>query len=139
MLINFLIRWAYFHYKYIIHRDESELSWRTRINMAKRHKRILVILAAQPFQKEHIPKGAHSKKGTFSIPKRAHSKKGTFQKGHIPKKAHSKKATFQKGHIQYSKKSTFQKEHIPKRPHSKRAHSKKATFQKGHKEIEIKY
>ena len=56
--------------------------------MAKRHKRILVILAAQPFQKEHIPKRAHSKKGTFSIPKRAHSKKGTFQKGHTHKRAH---------------------------------------------------
>ena len=35
------------------------------------------------FQKEHIPKTAHSKK-------KAHSKKSTFQKEQIPKRAHSK-------------------------------------------------
>ena len=90
---------------------------------------------------EHIPIWAHSK--------RAHSHLSSFQKEHIPKRAHSKKEhipnkahfiliTFQKGLSRFwaerthSKKSTFEKGTF-KKAHSKRhilfwAHSKPCTF-----------
>ena len=67
-----------------------------------------------------------------------------LQKEHIPKRAHSRKGTFQKGHIfndhirfwSYSKKNIFQKQHILKRAYSEKGTFWSlfisVTFQKGH-------
>ena len=74
----------------------------------------------------------------YHIPKKAHSKKGTFQKEHIRKMADSKQCTFENGRFRtvhipkkqipeeaHSKKGTFQKEHIPKKAHSQKHHWKR--------------
>ena len=57
------------YYFFIGYSTADVLSWKYTLSLCA-------------FQKKHIPK-------------RAHSKKGTFQKEHIPKRAHSKKSSFQ--------------------------------------------
>ena len=103
------------------------------------------------FQKEHIPKRAHSKKSKLQrgnrILQRQHSvrprqilrftkkvnskqssvtklvKQGTFQKGHIPKRLHSKKGTCQKGHITKTVHSKESKfRYVDYRPHKEKVY-----------------
>ena len=156
MLINFLrlLRWAYFHYKYIIHDMSSNWAdqhdsgaksqyWPPKIFATGKVTSQLLVLFFEKihpkrntFLIKHIPLWSHS----VLFPFKKKHKKSTYSFDHIPRRVHFVLITIKKEHIPKRadlEKSTFRKEHIWKRAHSKiwklqkRAHFKKGTFQKG--------